>query len=194
MTPLHHIPCLGGGMAHAPGMTPTDSWDLPCVQRGPGKPGGCQPWCKHRQLSLGKQSWWEREGKDVRGQAGHHWVCAGSWGGGLTWRWRRWRRSEGCACLLSATGKHPLQAGKASAPPVLPTATLVGSHPHLLTELIKVGVCPIRSWHSTDQPSLQECRPLVHQAALPTHVILPGKGGHWCQQQQVASLAPSPPA
>lgn len=54
------IPCPGGDTAHAPGTTPTGSWDPPCARRGPGKPGGCRPWCRHRRLSPGKWSWWER--------------------------------------------------------------------------------------------------------------------------------------
>lgn len=67
--------------------------------------------------------------------------------------------------------------------------------PPPLTELIEVGVRPVGSWHGADEPSFQEGRPLVHQAALPSHVVLPGEGRYRCQQWQVASTgAPSPPA
>lgn len=67
----------------------------------------------------------------------------------------------------------PRHTGDAPAPPAPPA----------LTELIEVGVCPIRSRHGTDEPSLQEGRPLVYQAALPAHVILPGEGGYQCQRR-----------
>lgn len=64
-----------------------------------------------------------------------------------------------------------------------------------LTELIEMCVCPVRSRHGADEPSLQEGGPLVHQAALPTHVILPGEGGLRCQQQQGDTHGhPWPPA
>jgi len=58
-----------------------------------------------------------------------------------------------------------------------------------------VGVRPVGSRHGADEPSLQEGGPLVHQAALPAHVVLPGEGGYrWRQRQSRAPPAPSPPA
>lgn len=60
-TSPRHVPCPDEGTARGPGRTPTGSWDPPCARRGPGKPGGCQPWCRRRWPSPGKQSWRERE-------------------------------------------------------------------------------------------------------------------------------------
>lgn len=41
-----------------------------------------------------------------------------------------------------------------------------------LTQLVKVCVTAVGSWHGADQTGLEECRPLVHQTSLTAHVIL----------------------
>lgn len=43
-----------------------------------------------------------------------------------------------------------------------------------LTQLVKVRVAAVGSWHGADQTGLEECGPLVDQTSLAAHVILMG--------------------
>lgn len=43
-----------------------------------------------------------------------------------------------------------------------------------LTQLVKVRVAAVGSWHGADQTGLEECGPLVDQTPLAAHVILMG--------------------
>lgn len=49
-----------------------------------------------------------------------------------------------------------------------------------LTQLVKVGVAAVGSWHRADQTGLEECGPLVDQTPLATHVILTGNNTAGC--------------
>lgn len=58
----------------------------------------------------------------------------------------------------------------------------------VLTELVEVGLDAILAWHRADQPCLQECAPLVDQAAVAAVIILGGQA-----LSQISSFTPKTP-
>lgn len=178
-----YAPCQAGGRGHGPGKTPTGAWAPPCVQRVPERPGARHSCCRHKLQSPGRCRCGQRHGRSEgpEGPSRPRPLVPP-----LTWTLRRQRRAVGSSGPARTARTRPLRGrghwGWAHRPGGQPSPRVCTPapppHPLLqaLTELVEVRVT-LSPGHRAHQPRLQERAPPVDQAALATHIILPGQSG-----------------
>lgn len=144
---------MGSSTNHSPLLSHTLPLPAPAPVSPRGGKDSVNDWVPHILGLLDKHILWGQKERELGGYLGHEpQGPAHSWVGGTR--------------LPLTTHPAAIPCSSHRPPPAC----------RVLTELVKVGLDAILAWHRADQPCLQECAPLVDQAAVAAVIVLGGRG------------------